>query len=143
MTRAHDHVRNTLRAHALRCTPQRELIYASLAARHTHPTAEELLGAVREHQPGLSLATVYNALEAFTHAGLVRRIAPAGGVGPCRYDADIHDHLHAALPDGRVVDLPPGLAAGLRAATGKGFRESLAAHLAMPVQEIEVRVIVR
>ena len=143
MTPGPEPTRSTLRAHALRCTPQRELIYAALAAGRTHPTAEELLVIVRESDPGISLATVYNALDAFTQAGLARRLPPAGGVGPCRFDADMHEHLHVSLADGRVVDLPPALAGALRDATGPDFRAALAAHLGLPVADVAIQIVVR
>ncbi len=101
--------RAVLTRHGIRATRQREEIYAALAASHEHPTAEELLRAVRVTQPGLSLATVYNTLETFTRAGLCRKVCTAAAGGPCRYDADLSDHLHAVTPDGRVRDIPADL----------------------------------
>lgn len=96
-------------AHALRCTRQREVIYSALAASCTHPTAEDLFSAVRTSEPGISLATVYNTLEALTDCGLARRIPCPSGSGPCRYDADMSDHAHIATPDGGVMDVPHDL----------------------------------
>jgi Fur family peroxide stress response transcriptional regulator len=96
-------------AHALRCTRQREVIYSALAASHSHPTAEDLFSSVRAVEPGLSLATVYNTLEALTDCGLARRIPCPSGSGACRYDADMSEHAHIATPDGRVMDVPHDL----------------------------------
>jgi Fur family peroxide stress response transcriptional regulator len=96
-------------AHALRCTRQREVIYSALAASHSHPTAEDLFSIVRAVEPGLSLATVYNTLEALTDCGLARRIPCPSGSGACRYDADMSEHAHIATPDGRVMDVPHDL----------------------------------
>ena len=59
-------LRDLLAQHDIRLTRQREEIYAALAATKAHPTAEELLRAVRSSHPGISLATVYNTLETFT-----------------------------------------------------------------------------
>ena len=101
--------RALLARHGIRATRQREVIYAALAASHEHPTAEELLRAVRVFQPGLSLATVYNTLETFTRAGLCRKVCMSAAGGACRYDADLSDHLHAVTPDGRVWDIPSDL----------------------------------
>ncbi|MEZ6243757.1 MAG: transcriptional repressor [Phycisphaerales bacterium] len=102
--------RDLFHANGLRCTRQRELIYRALLSTKAHPTAEELLGMVRADEPGLSLATVYNTLEAFTARGLARRLPSHSGNGPCRYDADVSQHMHITLDDGRVLDVPPDLA---------------------------------
>lgn len=99
----------------IRCTAQREAVYAALCATHTHPTAEELFHAVKRSYADVSLATVYNALEAFTKAGIARRLGSANAVvgggqgGGFRYDAELHNHAHVVTADGRVIDLPDDL----------------------------------
>jgi Fe2+ or Zn2+ uptake regulation protein len=93
-----------LESHGLRCTRQRELLYRALVSTKSHPTAEELLDAVHAHEPGLSLATVYNTLEAFVAKGIARRL-PVGN-GPSRYDGDTNAHLHVLTPGGRFLDVP-------------------------------------
>jgi Fur family peroxide stress response transcriptional regulator len=103
-------VKDLFARHSIRCTRQREDIYAALRASSSHPTADELFNAVRQSQPGMSLATVYNTLEIFTRQGLCRRLGTASGAGaPCRYDADLTDHSHLVTHDGRVCDLPDDL----------------------------------
>ena len=102
-------LRGLFRAHGLRCTRQRERIYEALAASKAHPTAEELHITVKDTDGGLSLATVYNTLEAFTERGLCRRLPAANGSGPCRFDADVSHHAHIVLDDGRILDLPSDL----------------------------------
>jgi Fur family peroxide stress response transcriptional regulator len=96
-------------AHALRCTRQREVIYFTLAASDTHPTAEDLFSLVRAAEPGISLATVYNTLEALVECGLARRMPCPSGPGACRYDADMTEHAHITTPDGQVMDVPDDL----------------------------------
>jgi len=105
--------RELFRRHALRCTKQRQVIFSALTATTSHPTAEELLSLVRSGEPGLSLATVYNTLEALTSCGLARRLPSHSGNGPCRYDADVSQHIHITTADGRVLDVPEDLAARL------------------------------
>jgi len=57
-----------------------------------HPTMERLYARLKPEFPGISLATVYNNVNALAEKGLVRRIPSAGG--PDRYDkAFRHDHL--------------------------------------------------
>lgn len=105
-------VRGLLRGHGLRVTQQREEIYAELASSRSHPSADELFAAVRRRQPGMSLATVYNTLEAFATAGLCLKIPSSGAT---RYDADITDHVHIHTEDGRVIDVPSELGRDLLA----------------------------
>jgi Fe2+ or Zn2+ uptake regulation protein len=49
----------------------------TLAELGRHVSADELLAAVGERLPNVSLPTVYSALDALGEAGLVRRV-PAG-----------------------------------------------------------------
>lgn len=92
--------------HGLRCTRQRVLLYDALAQTERHPTAEELYSIAKCDVPGLSMATVYNTLEAFCSAGLCRKLPSCGGA---RYDADLREHLHIATTDGNVRDVPESL----------------------------------
>lgn len=119
--------RDTLIAHGLRCTKQRESIYDALKSCRSHPTAEELKQLV----PGASTATVYNTLEALCNAGLCTRIVTDGGAA--RFDADQHEHTHIVLEDGRIVDVPEDLSELLA--------NSLSAEtIAMIEQRLGVRV---
>lgn len=99
--------RQMLARHGIRCTKQRQEIYDALAACKAHPTAEQLHQMVSAGSPGMSLATIYNTLDALTKAGLCRRIpTPEGGA---RFDADMRDHLHVVTNDGRLIDVPEDL----------------------------------
>src|ERR687887_667331 len=68
-------------------------------------TAEEVYLAVKSQGSRLSLATVYNALEALVEAGLASKFA--FGDGSARYDirTDQHDHIHC-LGCGMLRDVP-------------------------------------
>jgi len=128
-------IRQLFHERGLRCTRQREDVYRALMANCAHPTAEELFSGLRDSTRfGLSLATVYNTLEALCACGLVRRVPAADGRGPCRYDADTKPHVHVSMPDGRVVDLPDHLGERLlealeRALDGGDLRETLGADV--------------
>jgi Fe2+ or Zn2+ uptake regulation protein len=98
-----------LRSRGARPTRQRRAIYAALAARSDHPTAEALHRGVRRRLPGLSLATVYTSLEVMAGAGLVGRLVGPDGVA--RYDAriDRHDHRRCLRCGGiEDVERPAG-----------------------------------
>lgn len=92
-----------LRARGGRTTRQRRAIHGALAARHDHPSAEDLHLALRRRLPDLSLATVYRTLDVLVRAGLASRLAQAPG--PARYDARVDDHDHTrCLGCGRIDD---------------------------------------
>jgi Fe2+ or Zn2+ uptake regulation protein len=107
----------------LRCTRQRVQIYKALEASKAHPTAEELFWLVRESDQDLSLATVYNTLDAFCVHGLCRRLATSAG--PARYDADLSTHLHVQDQEGRIHDVPPDLSQRLLDAVGPDLLQEI------------------
>ena len=66
-----------LAAGGFRFTPQREHVYAVLLRKRDHPTAEEVFIRAKREIPDISMATVYNCLDA-----LVRmRPGPPGDAG--------------------------------------------------------------
>jgi Fur family peroxide stress response transcriptional regulator len=73
-------------------TIQRVAVLEYLESTNSHPTADQVLSAIREKYPSLSRATVYNTLEALTKAGAILKLSidtPAA-----RYDADLEPHGH-------------------------------------------------
>ncbi len=65
---------------------------------------------VKKLDDGMSLATVYNTLEAFCCAGLAYKIAGCGGNGSTRYDAGGDDHMHLhCRKTGHIADAPHDL----------------------------------
>lgn len=134
-------IRSVFERHRLRCTKQRERIYAALAATKAHPTAEELFHAVQDCEPGLSLATVYNTLEAFTECGLVRRIPCSSGSGAARYDADMNEHVHIAMTDGRIVDVPHDLSSQLLNSLPESVLDDLERRLGVRVEGLNIQIV--
>jgi Fe2+ or Zn2+ uptake regulation protein len=98
-----------LRRSGYRVTPQRLAVASTLADAGRHLSAEEVMGAVAESVPGVSLPTVYASLEALENAGLVRRVAR--GRGPALYDAGPAAHHHMVCRRcGAVSDLEADVA---------------------------------
>ncbi len=99
-------VSNMLQGSGLRPTRQRvalgRLLYGS---GDRHVTAEMLHDeAVRASIP-VSLATVYNTLNQFTHAGLLRELPVDGS--KMWFDTNITDHHHFLLEDeNQILDIP-------------------------------------
>ena len=68
-------VRTRLRQAGLRPTRQRVALATLLFGKvERHFTAEMLFEEVRRLKMSISLATIYNTLDSFTNAGLLRRI---------------------------------------------------------------------
>ena len=137
------HTRALFEQHGLRCTRQREVLYEALAATKCHPTADELFQTVKSGDASLSLATVYNTLEAFTEVGLARRIPCPVGTGPSRFDADTTDHVHLALADGQVRDVPHDLSRQLLSGIPASVVADLERRMGVRVAGLTVQVVAR
>jgi Fe2+ or Zn2+ uptake regulation protein len=99
------HVRAALEQAGCRYTRQRAAVYSYLEQVQSHPTAEEVYKAVRGRLPRISLATVYNALEALVQANLANKLTY--GDGSARYDCRDDKHYHLCDEEtGEVRDLP-------------------------------------
>lgn len=105
----------------LRMTRQRQEVYRILLEERDHPTANEVFIRAKDRLPNLSLATVYNCLEALVQHGLIRQVN--FDRESSRYCPNLreHGHFHDAetgvihdidfkpgsnLAD--ILDLPPG-----------------------------------
>lgn len=97
-----------LKAAKLRPTRQRVALGALLLnGGHRHVTADDLQRDAASANISLSLATVYNTLNQFAEAGLIRRVAVAGG--RTHFDTDVGDHQHFYVEEeGKIIDVPPG-----------------------------------
>lgn len=87
----------------------------------------------------LSLATVYNTLDALVAAGLARRIVCS--CGPARFDADMREHAHLSTVDGRIMDLPDDLSAHLLGHVPGPVLKEIERRLGVRVQGVSIQVI--
>jgi Fur family iron response transcriptional regulator len=72
-----------------------------------HMTADELHAEAQAAGVGVSLATVYNTLNQFTGAGLLRMVAVESG--RTYFDTNTTDHHHFFCEDrGELGDIAPG-----------------------------------
>lgn len=119
-------IRRTFDAASFRYTPQRAGVYGYLQEVDSHPTAEEVFHAVRRRLPRISLATVYNSLEALVSARLANKLT--SGDGAARYDCrrDPHYHLRDLASDA-VRDLPTDYDPNLLDKLDPQLREQLSA----------------
>jgi Fe2+ or Zn2+ uptake regulation protein len=96
-----------LREHGLRVTSQRRAILDAFGEREVgHLSADDVHERVGGELPELARATVYNTLNEFVRAGLVRRI---DGFGSALYDRNLddrHHHFHC-VKCGGLFDVEP------------------------------------
>ena len=97
---------NQLRAAGLRPTRQRVTLAKLLfGAGDRHVSAEALHVEATSAGEQISLATVYNTLHQFTHAGLLRALPIDGG--KTYFDTNTSDHNHFFVEaEGKLVDIP-------------------------------------
>lgn len=87
-----DLLRQKLREHRLKMTPQRALIYDELAKSKNHPSADHIHRRVKEAFPDISFDTVNRTLLTFARIGLVDIVEGSGE--PRRFDPDKKKHHH-------------------------------------------------
>lgn len=105
----------------LRMTRQRQEIYRILIEQRDHPTANEVFMRAKDRLPNLSLATVYNCLEALVQHDIIRQVNFERESSRYCPNLSQHGHFHDAstgvihdidfkpgvkLAD--ILDLPPG-----------------------------------
>lgn len=105
----------------LRMTRQRQEIYRILMEQRDHPSANEVFMRAKDRLPNLSLATVYNCLEALVQHGVIRQVNFERESS--RYCPNLHEHGHfhdastgvihdvefkSGIQLADVLQLPPG-----------------------------------
>ncbi len=111
----------TLTQSGLRPTAQRETVYQVLLNKRDHTTADEVFVRVKDVMPTISLATVYNCLEALVQHELVRAVNFERL--PTRYCPNLRPHAHFHDEGGSTLDieLPPTMLDQLRALLPAGY----------------------
>jgi Fur family peroxide stress response transcriptional regulator len=93
----------------LRMTRQRQEIYRILLEQRDHPTANEVFMRAKDRLPNISLATVYNCLEALVQHGVIRQVNFERESS--RYCPNLREHGHfhdAATGTIHDIDFKPG-----------------------------------
>lgn len=143
-----DDVAQVFHQHGLRCTRQRRAIFEALRATKLHPTADDLYRSVSPSAPGMSLATIYNTLEALCSAGLAMKLPPAAvggagnGNGSARFDATVDDHLHVRdTRTGAVADVPDDLSKAVLDHLPQHVLRQIEQHLGFTIQQVHIELI--
>lgn len=88
----------------LRLTRQRQEVYNVLMEKRDHPTANQVFTRVRERIPSISLATVYNCLDALVKHRLVRQVN--FDREPSRFCPNLVEHGHFSdMETGAIYDI--------------------------------------
>lgn len=117
-----DHLSERLSTSGLRFTSQRRHVYNVLLGKRDHPTAEEVFIRAKRAMPEISMATVYNCLDALVRSGVARQVTVDRGAARfcpnmsehCHFHCDTCDHVFdVELPDdgAALVALPRGFKA--------------------------------
>lgn len=77
-----------------RFTPQRRQVYSLLLQARDHPTANEVYLRAKQALPDLSMATVYNCLDALVQCGLVRQVHLDREATRFCLNMDKHSHFY-------------------------------------------------
>ena len=92
-----------LREKGLKVTPQRIAIYNMVVKLKSHPTAENVVDAIKDDFPSISVGTVYKVLNVLVENNLLKKVKSEKEI--MRYDAVLehHHHLYCNKTD-RIVD---------------------------------------
>ena len=101
--RERDSFNERLAAAGLRPTPQRGVVYGVLLEERDHPTADEVFLRAKYAKPDISMATVYNCLDALVKCDLVKQVNLDRSA--MRYCPNMGDHAHFQCEEcGRITD---------------------------------------
>jgi len=93
-----------LAENGLRATSQRQHVYDVLLAQRDHPSAEEVFMRAKQSKPEISMATVYNSLDALVKCGVVRHVNVDRGA--TLFCSNMSEHAHFCCDDcGKVFDV--------------------------------------
>ncbi|MHC1768387.1 MAG: Fur family transcriptional regulator [Verrucomicrobiia bacterium] len=116
------HLNERLAHSGFRFTPHRQHVYDVLLQHRDHPTAEEVFIRAKAAVPDISMATVYNCLDALVKSRLVRLVNLDRGA--TRFCPNMEEHAHFVCETcGAVIDIvvAPEVA-GARVQVPSGFK---------------------
>jgi Fur family peroxide stress response transcriptional regulator len=87
-----EHLSERLSTSGFRFTPQRQHVYDVLIEERDHPTAEEVFIRAKHRMPEISMATVYNCLDALVRSGVARQVTVDRGA--TRFCPNMREHCH-------------------------------------------------
>src|SRR6185295_16234796 len=132
--KADEHLSRQLSTSGFRFTPQRQHVYDVLIEERDHPTAEEVFIRAKREMPEISMATVYNCLDALVQCGVVRQVTVDRGATRFCPNMQEHCHFHCDTCENVFdIDLPAEAPSGIGLPKGfKARRFEIAIHGVCP-----------
>ena len=92
-------IKNRLAEKGLKITPQRMAILEAIYELNNHPTADNVIGYIRQKHPNIATGTVYKVLETLVLSGLIKKVTTDRDF--MRYDGimETHHHLYCSESD--------------------------------------------
>jgi len=90
--RTSDDLTERLANSGFRSTSQRAHVYKVLVEERDHPTAEQVFIRAKRGMPEISMATVYNCLDALVRSGVARQVTVDRGAA--RFCPNMQEHCH-------------------------------------------------
>ncbi|MBN1767293.1 MAG: transcriptional repressor [Prolixibacteraceae bacterium] len=90
-------IRDLISAKGLKVTPQRMRVLEAVYALDNHPTADNIIGYIRQTDPNIASGTVYKVLETMVENQLIKRVQTEKGI--MRYDGEMESHHHLYCSD--------------------------------------------
>lgn len=115
-------VPEALKKAGLQVTAQRLAVYKAVSS-SPHAMADDIHQAVRSELGVISRQAVYDALNAMSEHGIIRRIQPAGS--PARYEHRVDNHHHLICRECKNlidIDCAVGAAPCLEAQQDHGYK---------------------
>jgi Fur family peroxide stress response transcriptional regulator len=95
-------IRDALKDHGLKVTPQRIAVLQAIMELKNHPTAEQLIEFIKINNPSVAIGTVYKILDMLVEKGLIRKVKTDRDV--MRYDAEADNHHHLYCYDSDRIE---------------------------------------
>jgi Fur family peroxide stress response transcriptional regulator len=92
-------IKEKLQEAGLKITPQRLAILEAIYALKNHPTAENIIGYIRDVHPNIASGTVYKVLDTLVEKSIIKKVKTEKDI--MRYDGiiDHHHHLYCTTCD--------------------------------------------
>jgi len=99
---SYSEIRDLLAEKGLRVTPQRVIVFETLAQMSNHPTADTLIKKIKESHPNIATGTVYKILDTLVQNGMVEKVTT--NEDNMRYDAILEKHHHLYCVDSQRIE---------------------------------------
>ena len=115
----------------LRMTRQRQEVYRVVLAQRDHPTANTVFMRVQDRLPHISLATVYNCLEALVEHNLVRQV---------NFDRESSRYCPNLEPHGHFHDQSTGVIHDVNFKPGVRLADVLELPQGAVIEDVEINL---